>query len=154
MKGRNISITERFKRLTDLIEISKEIVLHSKLIPDEEKRIYLEAYEANLEDANYFLGLKRQNALKQIENEVLTPWQESFDEDSVRFWNSIKEKEIDIFQENKIENILKKGSIKSLGEYEFVQDAIVIYQQEGKITEDEANRLSEMLLNFEKKNNS
>jgi hypothetical protein len=153
MENKKISIKERYERLIELIEISKTVVSQSAIIEDDEKRVYTEGYEFNLQEAKAFYEDNNHNALKQIEREVLTPWNESMDEDSVAFWKIVSEKGIGLQQENKIEKILKRGYIKNFAEYELVQDAIVIYEQEGRITREEVLKLSRMLGSFEEKQN-
>ncbi|MGH9858370.1 MAG: hypothetical protein ACRD4B_11045, partial [Acidobacteriota bacterium] len=75
----------------------------------------------------------------------------SYDEDSQRFWDLAKQHGVGVERVDYLDKILKKGRIANFEEYNIVQDSIVIWQQEGRITAAQAATLDKMLGEYEQK---
>lgn len=90
-------------------------------------------------------------SLKYLEDDVFTLFQEGSGELVEDFWKQIKEAGLPYKRENRLAKILKRHKIKNDIEYDFVTDAIVPYQQEGIITEEEEILLKKYLGDFEMK---
>ena len=67
------------------------------------------------------------------------------------FWRRIKEANLPYERENKLEKIMKRGRIRNDIEYDYVIDAIVPFQQEGILSEEDVKKLNEMIEKFENK---
>ncbi len=145
------SIEEHYRRLTKLIELSEAIVKDSQLITEQERSDYLGDYQTNRVEAKQSLENKDSRFMKQLEKEVLTPWNETYDEDSQRFWKLVKQSGLELEREDHLEKILKRGRIANFTEYNVVQDSIVIWQQEGQVTSEQAAELHKMLGEYEQK---
>jgi hypothetical protein len=151
MSQKRESAEARYQRVLELIEVSERVVRDSKLLPDDEKRQYLDDYEANREDARNYADESNASFLRQLEREILTPWKETYDEDSDTFWRLVAERGLGLEREDYLVKILERGRIASFEEYNAVGDSIVVWQQEGRITNEQAKQLSEMLAAFEKR---
>jgi hypothetical protein len=86
----------------------------------------------------------------QIEN-VFTSFQEGAGETVEYFWKRIKEEGLDYVRENRLKKILDRGRIKGRLEYDYVTDMIVVAEQVGLTTSEEAFRLGHMLDEFKTK---
>lgn len=67
------------------------------------------------------------------------------------FWKKLKEHGLPYEPKDVLEGIFKRGRLKDEIEYEFVIDNLVLWQQEGKITETQRDSLNEMIAAFEAK---
>jgi hypothetical protein len=145
------SIEETYQQLRTLLELSEATVKASAIIPEDQKRIYLADYQATAAESETFFKEKKNGFLKQLIKEVLTPWNEEYDEDSQRFWKLAKQAGLPFNQRDYLGEILKRGRITNFDEYTIVEDSIVIWQQEGRITGQQAAQLEKMLDAYEQK---
>lgn len=88
-------------------------------------------------------------SLKYLINDVLIFFQESSGEAVELFWKNIQSESLGIAREDKLRKILDRGKIKGRIEYETAVDSIVAAQQIGRITGEEAAKLSELIGNYE-----
>lgn len=88
-------------------------------------------------------------SLKYLEEALFTYYNEGADEDVNYFWSLIKENNLPYERENKLEKILAKNKISNIHEYDFVTDGLVVYQQEGIITAEQAATLSLLIGEYE-----
>jgi hypothetical protein len=109
-------------------------------------RCYAEWKEQCLNPEPQFKNLA---SLKYSINDVFTYFQESAGPTIEYFWKRITEEGLDYKREDKLAKILKRGKIRGRIEYEYVTDIIVVAQQVGLCTEEQAKQLSEMLGEFE-----
>jgi hypothetical protein len=118
----------------------------------EEDRYYLSMYlwtkKSALEPEPPFANL---GSLVYHEENVFTHWNEGVGLDVDRFWQLIAERGLPFERKDKIREVLDRGKIQNDVEYHAVTDAIVILRQTGKITDEEAQRLSDILAAFEKR---
>jgi len=84
----------------------------------------------------------------QIEN-VFTFFQEGAGETVEYFWTRIKEEGLDYERENRLKKILNRGRIKGRIEFDYVIDMILVAEQVGLTTNEEAIKLGCMLEEFE-----
>jgi hypothetical protein len=94
---------------------------------------------------------RNKQSLRQIEHDILTYFQEASGDAVEYFWKQIKDQGLSFKRENKLEKILKRGKIKNQMEYDFIVDVLVPYQQEGLITQTDADLLGQMLAQFEQR---
>lgn len=92
---------------------------------------------------------KKIASLKYLVEALFTYFNEASGKDVEYFWKEIRNKNLGYERENKLEKILLRGYIKTRHEYDFVTDGLVIYQQEGAITQEQAAQLSAMLGDYE-----
>ena len=67
------------------------------------------------------------------------------------FWQKINEAGLDYVRENKLEKILKRGNIRGRIEYDYVTDMMVVAEQLGMVSKEEAQQLSNMLGAYEQR---
>ena len=90
-------------------------------------------------------------SLNYLLNSTLTLFQEDTGEHVEYFWNKIRENNLGYKRVNVLEKILKRSRISNINEYDIVVDTIVAAQQEGRITEQEAQKLGTLLTNYQNK---
>jgi hypothetical protein len=151
MKKETQSPQELYQQLRTLIDLSSTVVKASQLIPDDQKRMYLTSYENDFQEAKTFAEQNNSNFLRQLIKEVLTPWDETTDADSQHFWKLVQEHGLPVKQTDYLGKILSRGRIATMTEYDLVQDSLVIWQQEGRITGPQTAQLEEMLNQYERK---
>ena len=95
--------------------------------------------------------LKSMASLMILESDVFTYFQESSGETVNFFWKRIEETNLNYQRTNKLDKILKRGSIRGTVEYDYVKDIIATAEQEGLTTPDQTIQLSQMLDEFERK---
>lgn len=88
-------------------------------------------------------------SLKYDIQAVFTYFQEGTGEAVEYFWEKIVETKLDYKRENKIEKILKRGKIRGRIEFDYVTDMIVVAEQIGMTSNEETQKLSAMLKEFE-----
>lgn len=85
---------------------------------------------------------------------ALTIFQEGTGQAVDHFWKRIAAEELGYERVDGLRKVLDRGRIKGRAEYDQVTDSFIAAQQEGRITEEEADRLAEMIGDFEKHNRS
>ncbi|MEE1082324.1 MAG: hypothetical protein UH850_01070 [Paludibacteraceae bacterium] len=90
-------------------------------------------------------------SLKYTIEDVFTYFQEGAGPDVNEFWRLIKEANLPYERENKLEKIMNRGRIRNDIEYDYVIDTIVPFQQEGILSEEDVQKLNEMIEKFESK---
>ena len=142
---------EEAEKLAKAIDIAVEAFrLHCpeklKSHQDHFIKCYLEWKDDALHPEHQYKNL---TSLKYDEVAVFTYFLESKGEMIEYFWRRIKEAGLDYPREDKLAKIFQRGKIKGRIEWEYANDVIVAAEQEGRITEAEAMRLSEMIGEFE-----
>jgi hypothetical protein len=89
--------------------------------------------------------------LAQLEHIFFTEWNEGSGEYIERFWQLVAERGLPFERKDIVRAVLNRGRIRNEVEYQTITDSIVIQQQIGKISRKEADRLSVMLAQFEKR---
>jgi len=145
------STEELYQRLRTLIELSETVVTASHDIPDDQKKLYLADYKRNAQEAKTFAEQNNANFLRQLQKEVLTPWHETDDADARKFWSLVAERKLPLEQKDQLGAILKRGRVTNPAEYELIQDSLVVWQQEKRITADQAADLNQMIEQYEQK---
>ena len=110
--------------------------------------VYLDFKKKCLHPEPQFQNLQ---SLKSLENDVFIYFQEGKDETIELFWKRLKAEGLAYKRKNPLIAILKRKKIKNQYEFDYVTDTIVTLQQEGTITESQANELKSMLGDFEMK---
>lgn len=140
-----------YQRCITLIEVSEEIVRTSALLDDDEKRDCLADYGANRGGARSYAGGRKASFLRQLEEKILTPWNESSDEDSDKFFRLAAGRRIELARKDYLGTVLARGWIASFEEYEVVADSLAVWEQNGRIDAAQARRLGEMSGAYESK---
>lgn len=91
-------------------------------------------------------------SLNYIIQDVLTIFQEGTGQAVDYFWKRIAAEELGYERVDRLRKVLDRGRIKGRTEYDQVTDSFIAAQQEGRITEEEADRLAGMIGDFEKRN--
>jgi hypothetical protein len=142
------------ENLAKAIDIAVEVISECPPMDWDEltNNSFLEVYLGTKKD---ILNPKPQYAnlksLKYSIDEIFTLFQESSGKTYDIFWKKIKEAGLPYKRENKLIKMLKRGQINNDIEYNFIIDAIVPYQQEGLINNEEVEKLNKMIGDFENK---
>ena len=140
----------RAEQLVQAIGISAEVVRASKRISAKEKKLALEDLEetrlAVLHPAAAFRNL---SSLRYQEQEILEPWDEESSEDADLFWQRSAAAGLAYTRRDTLREVLKRGRIANAAEYELVADLADMARETGKVTEAEAEKLSELIGAYE-----
>jgi hypothetical protein len=88
-------------------------------------------------------------SLAYLEDAFFTYWNEASGEHIERFWQLVAERGLPFQRRDVVREVLNRGRIKDDIEYQHVTDGVVILRQSGRISREEADRLSMMLKQFE-----
>jgi len=145
---------QRAEMLVEAVKIGIDILNRSVLIPEEDKPTYQKFFEGIIHMALHpEPPFRRVASLRYLEEAFLTSWNEGEGEDVKQFWLLLAEKKIGYTRKDPIAAVLKRKRIKDIHEYDFVVDNIVVAEQLGKITGEEAALLSNYLVVYENKQN-
>jgi hypothetical protein len=87
--------------------------------------------------------------LRHLEAAFFTYWNETSGPHVNRFWQLIADNDLPYARTDVIGDVLKRGRIRTITEYEVVVDSIVVAQQVGTITSEQAALLSDLIGRFE-----
>jgi hypothetical protein len=90
-------------------------------------------------------------SLAYLEDAFFTYWNEASGEHVERFWRRVTDRGLPFQRRDVVGEVLSRGRINNDIEYQMITDSIVIQHQVGKISPAEADRLSNMLRQFEKR---
>lgn len=96
---------------------------------------------------------KKAASLNQINRDVFTYFQEGSGDATDHFWSQISKENLGYIREDKLCKILRKSQLKGRAEYNYVTDILVAAEQENRISEQEVNKLKEMIGEFENRQN-
>ncbi len=99
---------------------------------------YLHYKEKVLNPEPQYLNL---TSLRIGKNDVLTYFQETNGKTVEYFWKEIEASGINVQRVDKYQKIFKKGKITNEIEYDFVIDTMIPMNQEGKLTQDQLDKL-------------
>jgi hypothetical protein len=145
---------ERAQKLASAVDIAKEILNTSSEFTDFEKKEYLKLGEVVKGLAlNPRKGFKRMDSLKYLESDYFVHWNEIENPEGHKFWTELYKKGLYRERRNIIEKVLKRNKIKTIAEFEFINDTIVVAEQTGHITESQSKQLNQLMGDFEFKQN-
>jgi hypothetical protein len=87
--------------------------------------------------------------LRHLETAFFTYWNESAGPHVDRFWAQVAAEGLPFERKDVLGDVLRRGRINNAGEHEVVVDHLVVAEQEGRITADEAARLSTYIGDYE-----
>ena len=90
-------------------------------------------------------------SLADLEDALFTYWNEAEGEHVERFWRLVAERGLPFKRRDVVREVLERGHIRDDVERQQVIDGLVILQQAGKISRQEADRLSLMLKQLEER---
>jgi len=67
------------------------------------------------------------------------------------FWERITQEQLGYERQDILAKIFERGKIRGRTQYEFAVDVIIVYEQMGKITADQASKLGAMIGDYENK---
>lgn len=88
-------------------------------------------------------------SLKYLINDFFIYWNEASGPAVEAFWKEIEASQLPFERKDLISDILRRGKIRNIPEYEAVTDGLVVLEQIGKITSEQAATLSQYLGEFE-----
>ncbi len=126
--------------------------LYSLPLPEEQiashRASYLELKQKALSPEPPFANLR---SLAYLENAFFTEWNEGAGQYVERFWQLAAERGLPFERKDVVRQVLDRGRISNEAEYHTIVDSLVVLEQIGKITPDEAGRLSKIIGSFEKR---
>lgn len=141
----------RARAYADAVDLGIAVLdSHAGEVPDMQdgrvRQTWLEWQEMALNPAPQHATVR---GLASLEEAYFTYWQEAQGAHVERFWSLVAERGLPFRRHDHVRNVLQRGRIQSRAEYDAVTDAIVIHQQLGIITAEEATDLGGMLGRFE-----
>lgn len=109
-------------------------------------KCYLEWREMALNPEPQYKSLA---SLKYIIQDVFTAFNETSGLAVEYFWKKVEEQQLGYERIDMLMKIFERGKIRGRIEYEFATDIIVVYQQEGRITAEQASHLGAMIEIYE-----
>jgi hypothetical protein len=94
---------------------------------------------------------RRLASLKYLESDFFIFWNESNGPDVDKFWHRVFESNLGYVRKDAIQDVLKRKKIKNVHEFDFITDNIVVYQQTGRLNEQQAIELNHYIGEFEKR---
>jgi hypothetical protein len=94
---------------------------------------------------------RRLASLKYLESDFFIFWNESSGPDVDKFWNRIFENNLCYVRKDAIQDVLKRKKIKNIHEFDFITDNLVVYEQTGRLNEQQIIELKKYIGEFEKK---
>jgi hypothetical protein len=88
-------------------------------------------------------------SLKYLVEEVFTYFQESTGDAVEYFWTEIDKEKLGYIREDKLRKILDRGKIRGRIEFDYAIDILLVAKQTGRITFDEAGKLSDYIGDYE-----
>lgn len=88
-------------------------------------------------------------SLASLEEAFFGYWSEAQGPHVERFWSAVAERGLPFKRHDVISEVLERGRIRTLGEYDHVTDGLVLLEEEGRITPAERKKLERMLAEYE-----
>jgi hypothetical protein len=154
MTQENQTYNNRAEQLSMAIDIAEKIINESLSIDEVTKKHFInfgqQMKEMALHPKPQFKNIA---SIKHLENDFLTYWNESSGEDVEMFWRLIAQHEIPFERKDLLKKVLLQKRIKNSIEYDHVIDGIVVDEQTGRISSDDAHKLNQYLSEFERRKN-
>lgn len=152
MAQKRTTYEQRANELAQAIDIAVSVLQESLDLPEAERTAFI---NFSLECRNFALrpepAFKKVASLNYIKDDVLTYWNEAPGAHVQEFWARIQQANLPFKQKNVLQDVLRRGKIKNRSEYHVVVDQLVVGQQTGQITAEQAQQLSLYLGEFESK---
>jgi len=149
MKPKRQTYQQRAEHFAKVCDIAVEVLSEADIADDEKTRM-IKISHSDKQMALFPQSMyKRIDSLKCIESENLWYWNEHHGLHIDKFWQKIKDAGLDYYRKDIFQIVLKRSRISNRTEYDYVIDEILVAEQLGRITPDEAKRLNSYLLNYE-----
>jgi hypothetical protein len=153
--AKRTTYTEALQRFETLVDCARPVLLKAASDGLEEAPHLLAFGKQCVDLARSAEGpMRRVASLRQMQNDYLIYWNEAPGPHVSAFWNAVRKAGLDLERVDHLARVLKRGRITKREEYETVVDSLVGAEQEGRITAEEAERLSAMIGAFEDRNAS
>jgi hypothetical protein len=150
MKKVRQTYEQRAEQFAKICDIGIQVLTEAEISADEKKRM-ISMCNSDKEMALHPLPIyKRIGSLKCIEAEHFWYWNEHNGRHINEFWLKVKEAGLDYERKDIFKRLLKRGRISNMQEYDYVIDEILVGEQTGRISIDEAKKLNNYLSNYEK----
>jgi len=94
---------------------------------------------------------KKLASLKYLESDFFTFWNESTGSDVDKFWDRVFESRLGYVRKHPIQDVLKRKKIRNIHEFDFVTDNIVVYEQTGRLNQEQIIELNKYIEEFERR---
>lgn len=150
MPTKRLTYEERAELFAQAADIVQRVVANSTQFPDSTKTAIeqgaAELKRMALEPQPQF---RRIASLRYLEEALLTVWNETTGPDTDLVWAEMRKLELPYERKDVLAVVLKRKRIKDEHEFDYVTDNIVIAEQEGRITKEQAVELDAMLMKFQ-----
>lgn len=150
MPTKRLTYEERAEQFAQAADIVQRVVANSTQFPDSTKTAIeqgaAELKRMALEPQPQF---RRIASLRYLEEALLTVWNETTGPDTDLVWAEMRKLELPYERKDVLAVVLKRKRIKDEHEFDYVTDNIVIAEQEGRITKEQAVELDAMLMKFQ-----
>lgn len=141
---------ERARQFAQAVDVVIGVVMGSPSYSDTDKATltqgFAELRHMALEPQPQF---RRVASLRYLEEALLSGWNDANGPEADHIWSEIRKLGLPYTRKDVLSTILKRKRIKDQHEFDYVTDSIVIAQQEGRITEEQAIALDRMLMDFQ-----
>lgn len=139
-------------KLVKAIDIAEQVIKESIDFVDELRKPMLTFGTVTKQNAKYpepkFRNL---TSLKYLETAFFTFWNESEGVDVDKFWDKVYQSKLGYVRKDEIHDVLKRKKIKNIHEFDFITDNIVVYQQAGRLSQEQVIELNKYIGDFEQK---
>lgn len=146
---------ERANEFVKAIDIAEQVVSQSSTLAAniKEQLLFFSAHTKKLA-LNPEPQFRKIASLKYLEHDFLIYWNETTGPDRDKFWQLISSAGLQYKKKDGIQDVLRRNKIKSIHEYDYVIDNILVAEQTGSINTEQVIQLNTLIAEFEARNKS
>jgi hypothetical protein len=141
---------DRARQFVQAVDIIQNVCSPSSRFSDEQKTMISKGFaEFQRMALNPEPPFRRIASLRYLEEEVLSGWYNATGPDADSIWSQIREQGLPYQRKDILATVLKRRRIKDQHEFDYITDSIVLAQQDGRITKEQALELDSLLIKFQ-----
>lgn len=143
---------ERADKLAKTIDIAEQIIRESRNFNADVRKPMLDFLTQVKHMAlNPEPQFKKLLSLKYLESDFFIFWNESSGPDADKFWDRVFEAKLGYVRKDAIQDALERKKIKNIHEFNFITDNIVVYEQSGRLNQEQVIELNKYIGEFERR---
>jgi hypothetical protein len=152
MTNRVLKYEEQADKLAKAVDIAEQIIKQSADFKADFAKPMLD-FGTQIKDKalNPEPQFKKLVSLKYLESDFFTFWNESTGSDVDKFWDRVFKSKLGYVRKDAIQDVLKRKKIKNIHEFDFITDNIVVYEQTGRLNQEQVIELNKYIGEFEKR---
>lgn len=152
MKSKVSKYEEQADKLAKTIDIAEQVIRESKDFNADVARPMLDfGTQVKHMALNPEPQFKKLVSLKYLESDFFIFWNESSGPDVDKFWDRVFEAKLGYVRKDAIQDALKRKKIKNIHEFDFITDNIVVYEQTGRLNQEQVIELNKYIGEFERR---